>query len=453
MPKIHISAQPGPQTEFLKSKADIVIYGGAAGGGKTFGLLFDAAKDVGNKYYRGAIFRREHAQITDSGGILDEALKLFSTVAKPSLSPNIKFKFWSGAEIALDGIQYEHSVFKYQGTQLPYIGFDELTHFTEKQFFYMLSRNRSPHGIKSRIRATCNPDPDSFVKKLILWYLDDDGKYPRADRAGKIRYFIRVGNDLLWADHPSELIGYVDDDGDPIVPKSFTFIPAKLSDNKILLDNDPSYKANLNLMDNVDRERLLRGNWAIKPSSGLYYNQGLVKCVSIAPAGLRMARGWDRAATPEEKAKASDADYTASVKLGISDDGVLYMLDATKDRKGAYEVEQMIHNYATQDGEECAIWLYQDPGSAGKYEAEQMVRKLHGFNVNIFSASKGKGKIEMFKPLAAQAQAGNLYLVNGWDHDIFIKDATAFPDGKHDDVIDAGSLAYRGLTEDPVWMI
>ncbi|MDV7391807.1 hypothetical protein RZS08_10655, partial [Arthrospira platensis SPKY1] len=74
---MEIRPQPGPQTAFLSSPADIVIYGGSSGGGKTFGLLLEAARNINNPEYGGVIFRREQTMITNEGGLRDTALQLY----------------------------------------------------------------------------------------------------------------------------------------------------------------------------------------------------------------------------------------------------------------------------------------------------------------------------------------------------------------------------------------
>jgi len=83
--------------------------------------------------------------------------------------------------------------------------YDELVHFTESQFFYMLSRNRSTCGVKPYIRATCNPDGESWVAKFIDWWIDPETGYADESRCGKIRYFVRKNNIIHWADTPQEL--------------------------------------------------------------------------------------------------------------------------------------------------------------------------------------------------------------------------------------------------------
>ena len=173
----------------------------------------------------------------------------------------------SGGVHKIAHLEYESDVYAYQGAQFSFIGFDELTHFTEKQFFYLYTRNRSAAGIPGAIRATCNPDPDSWVKEFIRWWLDDEGRYADPEKSGKIRWFIRLGGEMIWADSKEELIEkYGEKDGKHAT--SVTFIPSKLSDNKILTKNNPQYEARIRAADPVERARLLEGDWLIKPSVG-----------------------------------------------------------------------------------------------------------------------------------------------------------------------------------------
>lgn len=165
---VEIRPQPGPQERFLASEADIAILGGAAGGGKSFGLLMESLRHIGNMHFGGVIFRRTSPQITNEGALWDEAGKLYPLLGAAPRIGSLQYEFPSGCSISFRHLQHEATVFDWQGAQVPFIGFDELTHFTKKQFFYMLSRNRSTCGVKPYIRATCNPDADSWVKVIFM---------------------------------------------------------------------------------------------------------------------------------------------------------------------------------------------------------------------------------------------------------------------------------------------
>ncbi|MBA3957128.1 MAG: hypothetical protein H0X51_01860 [Parachlamydiaceae bacterium] len=102
-------------------------------------------------------------------------------------------------------MEHEKSKLDWQGSQIPLIGFDELTHFTRDQFFYMLSRNRSTCGIKPYIRATTNPDCDSWVREIVDWWINPDTGYAIRERSRKIRWFIMENDHLVWANSSEEL--------------------------------------------------------------------------------------------------------------------------------------------------------------------------------------------------------------------------------------------------------
>ena len=232
----------------------------------------------------------------------------------------------------------------WQGSQIPLIAFDELTHFTQKQFWYMVSRNRSMCGVRPYIRATCNPDADSWVAELIAWWINQDTGYPIPERSGVLRWFIRIGDSIVWADRPEDLAEYraPNEHGElvPIPPKSLTFIPAKLSDNVALMRADPGYLANLMALPLVERERLLGGNWKIRAAAGLLFRRGWCQVVDAIPEGTQFVRGWDLAATP--KTESNDPDWTVGTKIGRMPDGRFIVAHSVRIRKSPAEVERLL---------------------------------------------------------------------------------------------------------------
>ena len=83
-----------------------------------------------------------------------------------------------GGKIKFAHLQFDNTVYDWQGAQITLIGFDELTHFTAHQFFYMVSRNRSTCGVRPYIRATCNPDADSWVADFLAWWINPETGLP-----------------------------------------------------------------------------------------------------------------------------------------------------------------------------------------------------------------------------------------------------------------------------------
>lgn len=265
---IELQPQPGKQTDFFKSNADILIYGGGAGGGKTWSLIVEPLRNIHIKGFTAVIFRRTYSQIRMAGGLWSAVENIYPYFGGvPSGSSWYFQKDGYKTEIKFSHIQHEKDKQNYQGAEIPLICFDELTHFSESQFFYLLTRNRSTCGIKPYVRATTNPDPNSWVKKFIQWWIDEDTGLPIEERSGKNRYFYRQGEIYTWGDSPEEVLEN-NNKANLSDIKSLCFISAKLDDNPILKINDPSYEANLKSQDNYTRELLLEGNWNVKPIKG-----------------------------------------------------------------------------------------------------------------------------------------------------------------------------------------
>lgn len=438
-----IRPQPGPQTTFLSSPADIAIYGGAAGGGKTWALLMEPLRHVSNPGFGAVFFRRNLTQVRNEGGLWDESEKLYPHLnATPRSAPDLSWTFPSGAGVAFAHLEHEKTIYNWQGSQIPLICFDELTHFSAKQFWYMLSRNRSMCGVRPYVRATCNPDADSWVAEFISWWIDQETGIAIPERSGALRWFIRIGDTIIWGDSPEELAHHVNPlTSAPIPPKSVTFIPAKLSDNALLLAADPGYLANLMAQPTVERERLLGGNWKIRPAAGLLFRRGWCEVVDAIPAGARWMRGWDFGATP--KTESNDPDWTAGTKVGKLPDGRFIVAHHVRDRLSPSGVERLLKNTADADGKEVQISLPQDPGQAGKSQVTNMTKLLVGFNVR--ATPESGDKMTRFAPFSAQAEAGNVLVLRApWNEDWF-SSLESFPEATHDDDADSTSRAFNAL--------
>jgi len=270
---VKISPQPGPQTTFLSSSADIAIYGGAAGGGKTYALLLDFIRScLSFPGCNGALFRREATDLKKPGAIVDESKKIYYHAGGHFDNQELKWKFSNNSQVKFSGMQYEKDKNAWQGSQLDVLGFDELTHFTEDQFWYLTGRLRSVTGkINPYCRGTTNPEPGSWVHKLIEWYIQEDG-YPDPERAGVIRWFYKEeGDNIYWFPNKYEAEQHIKNrDLQNTFPRSFTFIPANINDNQILIKNNPNYYATLAQLPYDERMKLLEGNWLVRPSGKLF---------------------------------------------------------------------------------------------------------------------------------------------------------------------------------------
>lgn len=164
--------------------------------------------------------------------------------------------------------------------------------------------------------------------------------------------------------------------------------------------------------------------------------------VGAAPAQARRVRYWDKAGT------ADGGDYTAGALLAKDADGVIYVCDVVRGQWSALQRERIIRQTAELDGPGVPIWVEQEPGSGGKESAQSTIRALAGWTVR---AERVTGdKLTRAQPFAAQCEAGNVKLVRGPWTAAFLDELTFFPNGKHDDQVDAIGGAFAKLARPPM---
>lgn len=453
MPQI-LKPQEGPQTMFMATPASICIYGGAAGGGKSYGLLLSPLRYKNVPGFGCTIFRRNFNQIFAQGGLWDESMQIYRGV-RGSDPKFARGQWWFRdndgnivSKVTFAHIERDEDVHKWQGSQICEIGFDELTHFSEKVFFYMLSRNRSTCGVAPFVRATCNPDADSWVAKFIEWWIDQSTGYPIPERSGKIRWFIRRNETLYWANTKQELWERfnLNTEEERQEPRSVTFIMSRLSDNQELLKVNPGYLANLKALSEIERERLLKGNWKIKAAAGLFFKRTQIGEILEKPPNdvVRWVRCWDLAAT--EKTEDGDPAYTAGVLMGKRRNGRYVIADVINRQMSASDVRKTIKLTAQADRatyKRVRVRLPKDPGQAGKEQAESYVKFLAGFDVKTVAETGSKEA--RAEPMAAQWQAGNFDIVCGPWNEEYLLQLENFPDGKFKDMVDASANGFAEI--------
>lgn len=414
---------------------------------KTFSLLLEPLRHMANPLFAGVIFRRTSPQIRNPGGLWSESDTLYRKVGAKGKESVLEWVFQSGATMKFAHMQHESDRHDWQGSQLAYIAFDELSHFTRSQFFYLLSRGRSLSGVVPYIRAATNPVPaddetGGWIHEFVDWYIDDDG-WAIPERSGVLRWFVNIDDTLRWADSPEDLRQEYPN----VDPKSFTFILSSVYDNKILLEQNPEYLANLMALPLVERERLLGdkergGNWKIKPSAGKVFNRDWFEIVESVPPGGTVVRFWDLAAT-EKKVASDDPDYTASVKMKRVGE-TYFVMDATEERMEPARTDNAMRSRAQQDGRGVLVRWEQEGGASGKRDSRSIATMLNGYDA-VGVRPQGD-KVTRARGLASQALAGNVKLVRGAWNDRWLTHMHAFPEGKHDDLADASSGAYNALT-------
>lgn len=278
----NVIAQSGGQENSLASDADIVIMGGNRGGSKTFTLLMESLPDIKNPRFNAVLLRNEKDDLRD---MINTSYLIYSQFG--TYNRSISDMTWNFGENAgklwfsYFADNFEDFKKRFQGKQFCYIGIDEITHCSYDKFKYLITCNRNAYGIKNRFWGTCNPDPDSWVRVFIDWWIGEDGN-PIPERDGKKRYCFMDGdspNNIFWGDTPEEVYEQCKSIIDPLwndaykklgfnkktmFVKSVVFIRARLEDNIKLIEADSNYAANLAQQDEESRARDLEGNWNFK---------------------------------------------------------------------------------------------------------------------------------------------------------------------------------------------
>jgi predicted phage terminase large subunit-like protein len=479
--EIRITPQPGPQTLFFETPADIAVIGGSVFGGKTWSLTIEPLRHKDVPGFSCVTFRRDKTEIRQPGGLWDESLEYYALFGGVPREHELEWRFGPAgarARIKFDGLQYEKDAISWKGAQITLVQFDQLEEFTESQFWYLQSPNRSTCGIRPYTRASCNPLAETWLARFIQWYWDSRTGYSIPERSGVIRWFVRINDVVHWSETtcPVGITGarYLaieatakaemiqrfpasreDKEAPGKFARSFTYILATLDDNAFGNAADPEYESRVRSMSFLEQERLLGvegrgGNWKIMPAAGLIFNRAMLeqRYFDVEPRCSVVARAWDKAATPVSTAN-PDPDATAGVKLGKMADGRGYViLDVKHGHWNAAHRNTVMLETARVDAKgnpKPLIFVEQEPGSGGKESAQVTIRDLAGFPVRAIPATTNI--LERADPLAAQAQAGNLWMVRADWNELVLNELHSFDgSGKgHDDIVSAAALAFNQI--------
>lgn len=246
--EVIFAPNPGPQTEFLAANEREVLYGGSAGGGKSYGLLADPMRYFGNANFNGIILRRTNDELRE---LIWKSQEIY-----PKAYPGAKWQekksqwvFPSGGRLWMTYLERDEDVLRYQGQAFSYIAFDELTqHATPFAWNYMRSRLRTTDpGLPLFMRATTNPGGPghAWVKRMFIDPAPAGKKFAATD--------IETGEPMVYPESHEKA-------GQPLFYRRF--IPASLKDNPYLMA-DGQYEANLLALPEMQRRQLLEGDWAI----------------------------------------------------------------------------------------------------------------------------------------------------------------------------------------------
>lgn len=447
------------QAQFLASTADITIFGGAAGSGKSYLGYMSFLPYITDPKFRGMIIRRTTPMLTKPGAVWDTAFGMYKDVCPTvrTLQKSLKFVFPSGAEVQLGHMEYEKDKFSYQGSQLGLTLCDEIQQFEESQIVYLFSRMRTEANMKPRFLGTCNPEYDSFLRKWLqgAGYLDENNYgIPHEHMSGVIKYFIRQGNDMIWRDTAEDLMSEF---GEDCGPMSFCFIAARCTDNPVLLKRDPTYLSKLKNLPRIERMRLLEGAWLVREQAAGYFKREWVTVVSHndLPMFNKLVRAYDLAGSIPSEAY-PDPDWTAGVLMGLDHSGNVYILDVARYRQRSAKVLENIIEQARKDtiewGDHLVI-IPEDAGAAGKTAADNMIGAINsaGYLVKKNKMSNVKGrKLKSFQPFAIASENRMVYCVQAdWNESWFYELETFDPStrGGHDDQVDATGDAYNSVID------
>ena len=357
--------------------------------------------------YSAILFRRTFNDLALPGALMDRSMEWLGPTKAHWDGIKHIWTFPSGATLTFGNLEHEQDKFRYQSAEFQYIGFDELTQFLESQYRYLFSRLRRLTGtfVPLRMRSASNPGNvgHDWVKRRFL----EEGE-----------------------------------------SKGRVFIPAKLQDNPHL--DQAEYVESLRELDPITRKQYLNGDWTARHGGSIFRREWF-EIVNEAPANIPKIRYWDLAATKPKQG--TDPDYSVGALIGERN-GMYWILDIKRIRAAPPQVEALIRQTAELDGYSTKICMEQEPGSSGVSQIDYYARQvLQGYS---FWGVKTTGpKEERATPVSSAAEAGNVKLVRGnWINE-FLDEFEAFPQGMHDDQVDAVSGAFSQLRKvvEPAWVL
>jgi predicted phage terminase large subunit-like protein len=415
------------------------LYGGAAGGGKSSALLTAALQYVDVPGYSALLLRRSFRDLGQPDALVPRSKEWLSGTDAHWNDNDHRWTFPSGATVTFGYLAHEDDKLQYQGAAFQFVGFDELTQFTETQYRYLFSRLRRPKltdaataaererierlgEVPLRMRAASNPGgPGHDWVKLRF------GLYREGEESGPAGSGPYICHDPEWVREHGRV-----------------FIPARLDDNPHL--DQKEYEESLAELDPVTRAQLRAGDWDASQPGDLF-RRGWFDLCERAPNGTKWVRFWDLAATEPSQAN-PDPDWTVGLKLGATPEGTWVIGDVRRFRKRPEGVETEIQQAAALDGVGVPIWIEQEPGSSGKNTIAHYQRTvLPGYQVRG-ERSTGS-KTERAGPVSSKAEARLIEIVRAEWNLAFLDEVEAFPGGGHDDQVDGLSGAFSKLSNAP----
>lgn len=263
-----VAPQEGSQADFINNRSTIVLYGGAAGSGKSHALVMDALQYIHDPDFYAVYFRKNTVQL--DGSLWPLAKRMYAPFGATFREKEKTATFPSGAKIKFSYMELEKHAESHQGIEYSGIYWDETTHFSPSQFHYLRSRMRSRAQNESFMKCSMNPDRDHFIYDWVKPYLytqdqvdpetgecDDEKRKGCPDRSlcGRQRYFVFIGNDVHHSWDYDELKAKFPKNN----PRTYTFIAGTIDDNPILDELEPDYREQLESLPHINKQRLRYG--------------------------------------------------------------------------------------------------------------------------------------------------------------------------------------------------
>jgi len=447
---VHIP-HPAQQVFLLMNNVREVMYGGSAGGGKSDALLMGALQYVDVPGYSALILRRTWPDLNAPNSILDRMKQWMAGLDVRKVDEGRQWIFPSGARIQFGYAQRKDEVVnKFQSAEYQYVGFDELTQFSEDIYTYMFSRVRRP----SVSCLNCSTNVQRYrSKSMVFWAHKNNSKNCHKlvpDPKVLAQYAPSRKNGMTVFDVPLRNRSATNPGGyghqwvkarfitEATRKKGAIFVPARLSDNPSL--DQESYKDSLSHLLPVDRERLLNGDWDVE-EEGNFFARTWFRPITEAPVDVqRRVRFWDLAAS-----EADAADFTAGALVALTHAGTWVIEDIKRFKGSPGKVEALIKQTAMTDGVGVGIRMEQEPGSSG-------VNVIDNYRRNVLSGFDFKGirstgnKAERAAVVSSAAEAGNVAMLMGEWNVPFLDEATLFPGGAHDDQVDSVAGAINDIS-------
>lgn len=417
------------QQSFLADDCMEMLYGGAAGGGKSASLLLAALQYADVPGYSALLMRKTFAELDKPAALMDLAQEWLRGTGAQWNSMRKRFTFPTGgnpAVLSFGFCETDNDKWQYQSAAYQFIGIDEVTEWQyESTYRFMFSRLRRLKGSQVPLRMRSGSNPIGIGAGWV-----------------KNRFVVATGSDGQTA---SAGVFESKELDTKYVRK---FLPARLTDNVYL--DQAAYRASLSALDAYLVQALEAGNWDVKPPGKMFQRSWFKRFIYEKPVDIISCRFWDFAATPEDAG--GNPSWTCGVRLGYRD-GIYYLMDVKRARVDPEGAERLVKVTAEEDGPYCDIVLEEEGGSAGKAVTAHYIKLLP--HRTVIGWHPTGPKPARAKGIAGQCGANNVVVVvpppsaPQW-MEPFFDELEQFPpetDRIKTDQVDAFSGAYIYLSQ------